>query len=416
MLGTITAAETAPRPRRATLWRRGTLLLLPVALVGYGGYRLVHPAAPEAAAPPPASVTTATPLARTVTEWDDYVGRFTASQSVEVRPRVSGQIVARHFTDGQMVRKGQLLFTVDPRPFRAAEGEARADVAAARSSLALARADLARAERLSGDEALSAGEVDRLRSRAQAAAATLAGAEARLRSRALDVEWTEVRAPISGRVSDRRVDTGNLVTGGQTGTATLLTTINAIDPIYFSFDASEALVLKARHARAAGAGPARVEVRLQDETDYRWKGSLDFEDNGLDQRSGTLRARATIANPQGFLTPGLFGNMRLASGGTARALLVPEAAIQTDQARKTVLVVGPDNVVAAKPVTLGASLSGLRIVRQGLDPRDRVVIGGLQAAVPGSKVDPHPGRIAADAATPPATAETPPAAQASFAR
>jgi membrane fusion protein, multidrug efflux system len=396
-------------------WRRRALIIAPIVLVGALGAKIAYRG--DAAPPPmpPADVTIATPIARDVTEWDDYVGRFAPSQTVEVRPRVAGAVTSLHFRDGDIVRKGQLLFTIDQRPFQAALAEARAGVASARSALALARSDLGRATRLTGEDAISAGEVDSLRARVQAAEAALAAADARVRTRALDVEFSEVRAPISGRISDRRVDIGNLVAGGESGTGTLLTTINALDPIYFSFDASEALFLKARRERKAGAGAAPVEVRLQDEADYRWKGQIDFTDNGLDPRSGTIRGRATIPNPGLFLTPGLFGNMRLSSGGMVHALLVPDAAVQTDQVRKTVLVVGPDNVVAAKPIVIGPVVDGLRIVRSGLAPNDRVVIAGMQSAAPGAKVAPHPGKVAPDPNAAAPAASTPVPAQATFA-
>jgi RND family efflux transporter MFP subunit len=397
-------------------WQRRTLVAVPLALAAVLGFKAFHhgPAAP--AAMPPADVTIATPLARDVTEWDDYVGRFVASQSVEVRPRVSGQVVERHFKDGDVVKKGQILFTIDQRPFQAAQAEARANVASAQSALMLARSDFARANRLSGDDAVSAGEIDALRSKVQSAEAALAAAQARLRERSLDVEWTEVRAPVSGRISDRRVDTGNLVVGGEGTSATLLTTINALDPIYFSFDASEALFLKAQRAKQEGKPATTVQIRLQDEAAYKWTGTLDFTDNGLDPRSGTIRGRATIANPGSFLTPGMFGNMRLTTGGTTHALLVPDASIQTDQARKTVLVVGIDNSVTAKPVTLGATINGLRIIRSGLMPGDKVVIAGMQGAIPGTRVAPHTGTIAPDTAASAPEAETPVPAQATFAR
>lgn len=403
--------DADPKPR----WRRG-LVLVPIVLAGAIGFKLFHhgPAAP--AAMPPADVTVATPLARDVTEWDDYVGRFVASQSVEVRPRVSGQVTQRHFKDGDVVKQGQILFTIDQRPFLAAQAEARANVESAQSALTLARSDFARANRLSGDDAVSAGEIDALRSKVQSAEAALAAAQARLRTRSLDVEWTEVRAPVSGRISDRRVDVGNLVGGGEGTSATLLTTINALDPIYFSFDASEALFLKAQRAKQQGKPATAVQIRLQDEAAYKWTGTLDFTDNGLDPRSGTIRGRATIANPGSFLTPGMFGNMRLTTGGTTHALLVPDASIQTDQAHKTVLVVGPDNSVTAKPVTLGATVNGLRIVRTGLNPGDKVVIAGMQGAIPGTKVSPHAGTIAPNAAADVPDAEAPVPAQATFAR
>jgi RND family efflux transporter MFP subunit len=307
-----------------------------------------------------------------------------------------------------------LLFTIDQRPFLAALAEARAATASARSALLLAQNDYARVQRLSGDEAVSASEVDMLRSRLQAAQAALAGAQARERSRALDVEFTHVRAPISGRVSDRRVDIGNLVAGAEGSGATLLTTINKLDPIYFTFDASEALYLKSQRDKG---DDGVVEVRLQDEADYRHRGRLDFTDNGLDPRSGTIRVRAVFANPDNFLTPGLFGNMRLANGGKANALLVPDEAIQSDQARKTVLVVGKDDSVAVKPVELGPIVEGLRIIRSGLTPTDRVIVSNIQAAMPGAKVAVKPATIRpAPAPVTPVDSAAPIAAQATFAR
>jgi RND family efflux transporter MFP subunit len=379
------------------------------------GWRVLDRPVAEAAVMPPAVVQAAHPLLRDVTQWDDYVGRFAPSQTVEVRPRVSGAITAIHFRDGDFVRKGQPLFTVDPRPYVAALAEAQAEAASAGSALALARSDYARVAGLTGDEAVSAGEVDALRAKLRAAGAALAAAQARIRQRALDVEFSVVRAPISGRVSDRRIDVGNLVSGEGGAGATLLTTINAVDPIYFTFDASEALFLKAQRDRAEKRAAQDVEVRLQDETDYRWKGSLDFTDNGLDPRSGTIRIRATFANPQGFLTPGLFGNMRLASGGTVKALLVPDAAVQSDQARKLVYVVGRDGTVAAKQVELGPLVDGLRVVQAGLAPGDSVVISNFQAAAPGSKVAVRPGTIAVPLPATPAGPAAPMAAQATLA-
>jgi RND family efflux transporter MFP subunit len=362
------------------------------------------------------TVTVAVPLQREVTEWDDYIGRFEASRSVEVRPRVSGAITAVHFTDGQIVRAGQPLFTIDPRPFGAALAEARAGVATAQSDLALARADLDRAQRLIAVDAVSRSEVDRLRARVQAATAALAGAQARVHARALDVEFSTVRAPIGGRISDRRIDAGNLVSAGDGPSGTLLTTINALDPIYFTFDGSESLFLKAR--REGGDKGAQVQIRLQDETDYKWQGRIDFTDNALDPKSGTIRARAVLRNPDLFLAPGMFGNMRLASSGTVKALLVPDTAVQTDQARKMLLVAGKDGTVAARPVTLGPVIDGLRVVRSGIAADDRIIITGTQMAMPGSKVQAKAGKIApeARAATSHAPGSLSLAGQATFAR
>jgi RND family efflux transporter MFP subunit len=309
------------------------------------------------------------------------------------------------------VRRGQPLFTIDPRPYRAALAEAQAGVATAKSDLALAQSDLDRALRLVEADAVAQSEIDALRARVTAAQAALAAAQARVRSRSLDVEFTTVRAPIGGRISDRRVDPGNLVAAGDGPAATLLTTIVATDPLYFTFDGSEGLFLEARREGRDRGAP--VEIRLQDETGYSWQGELDFTDSGLDPDSGTIRARAVVRNPDNFLTPGMFGNMRMASGGTEKAMLVPDTAVQTDQARKLLLVVAKDGTVAAKEVELGPVIDGgLRVIRGGLAPGDRVVIEGTQMAIPGSKVTARRGRIDPPAPEDPeaAVAEAPPGA------
>jgi RND family efflux transporter MFP subunit len=397
-------------------WRKRHASLAAIALILAGGvtWKLIDRPEAQAAATPLVTVGVAAPLSRAVTQWDDYVGRFAPSQTVEIRPRVSGSVTAIHFRDGDMVKAGQLLFTIDQRPFLAALAEAKANTASARSALLLAQNDYSRVQRLTGDEAVSASEVDSLRSRLQAAQAALAGAQARERQRALDMEFTQVRAPISGRVSDRRVDIGNLVSAGEGAGASLLTTVNRLDPLYFNFDASEALYLKSQRDKGANGA---VEIRLSDESDYRHKGRLDFTDNGLDPRSGTIRVRAVFDNPDMFLTPGMFGNMRLANGGKVQALLVPDEAIQSDQARKTVLVVGKDDSVVAKPVELGPVVDGLRIVRAGLTPGDRVIVSNIQSAMPGARVATRTTAIKAQPApVTPTDAAAPIAAQATFAR
>lgn len=410
-----TVAAPPPGPRRGLL-RRGAALAIAVAFAGGAAWQLLPPPPPAKATMPAITLGVAAPLVRDVVQWDDYVGRFAASQAVDVRPRVAGQIVAKHFRDGDLVGKGQLLFTIDPRPYAAALAEARAQVASARSSLTLARADWQRVSRLNGDEAVSAAEKDQLRARLDAASAALAAAQAREARAALDMEFTQVRAPIAGRVSDRRVDVGNLVAAGDGTNATLLTTISANDPIYFDFDASEALFLKARREQGTSGRGAQVQIRLQDEADYKWTGHLDFTDSGLDPHSGTIRVRAVLDNPQGFLTPGLFGSLRLANAGTTRALLVPDEAIVPDQARKTVMVVGRDGVVGAKPVELGPLVDGLRVIRSGLTPGDRVVVGNLVAATPGAQVSTRPEPITPQHGTATPGASAPAASQATFAR
>jgi RND family efflux transporter MFP subunit len=395
--------------------RRAQIAIGALALVAVAGlgWKFIGGTEPAAALPPPALVQVAHPLVKDVTEWDDYVGRFAPSKTVEVRPRVSGAITQVLFRDGDYVQAGQALFVVDPRPYAASLAEARADAASASATLALARSDYARVAGLTGDEAMAASEVDNLRSRVRAAEAALAAAQARVRSRSLDVEFATVRAPISGRVSDRRVDAGNLVSGDAGANATLLTTINAVSPIYFTFDASESLFLKAQRDKAKGA-TSDVEVRLQDEAAYRWKGKLDFTDNGLNPSSGTIRIRASLDNKDGFLTPGMFGNMRLANGGTVKATLVPDAAVRSDQTRKVVMVVGKDGTVAAKPVEVGPLVDDLRVIRSGLDAGDSVIVSNYQAAIPGTKVTTKVGRIErGKVESAPAPAE-PAAAQATF--
>ncbi|MCB5426441.1 efflux RND transporter periplasmic adaptor subunit [Altererythrobacter sp. CC-YST694] len=392
--------------------RKRALGIVGIVAALAGAWYLLGAAGDAPPPPPPAAVTVSAPLQRQITEWDEFVGRFEASRAVEIRPRVSGAVTAVHFKDGQIVRKGQPLFTIDPRPFTAALREAQADVSAASSDLALARSDLERASRLVEFDGVSKSEIDRLRARERAAAATLAAAQARVNSRALDVEFSTVRAPMTGRVSDRRVDPGNLVSAGDGGSGTLLTTLMAVDPIYFSFEGSEALFLKARRNGAGEGLP--VAVRLQDESDYVHQGRLDFTDNSLDPRSGTIRARAVFDNPDLFLTPGMFGNMHLATGGKVNALLVPDTAVQTDQARKLLLVVKQDGTVAAKPVQLGPVIDGLRVIRSGLQPTDRVVIVGTQFAAPGSKVEIRKGTIAPIKAEPKPAIAAPLSGKATF--
>ena len=341
----------------------------------------------EAQGPPPApEVSVATPLVDQVVDWDEFTGRFEAPQSVDVRARVGGYIQAVHFRDGQYVRKGQLLFTLDARPAQAALASARAQAAQAEAQVALARSELARAESLLEIQAVSQAEVDQKRAAVQTAEAGVASARAAVRGRELDVEFTRVTAPISGRVSDRRVDAGNLVGGGSSA-ADVLTTIVASSPIHFVFEASEAVMLRyQRDARDGTSAPIRI--RLQDETGFRWSGTVDFSDNAVDPASGTIRLRAVVQNGDGFLKPGLFGQARVAGAAPYQALLVPDAAIATDQARRVVYVVDAENVVVARPVELGPLSDGLRVIRSGIEATDRVIVNGQLRARPGQPVTP----------------------------
>ena len=397
------------RSRTSARLRIGVALLL-IVLLAYGAWTVFGGDKAQAGPPPIPTVGAARPIQRSIVEWDDYSGRFEASRWVEIKPRVTGQLQAVHFRDGEIVRQGQLLFTIDDRPFVAALNEARARANAARTALALARAEFARASALVDEEAISREEVDTRRAAVASAQAQVAALDAVVQQRALDVDFTRIRAPIGGRISDRRVHGGTLIAANET----LLTTINALDPIHFVFDGSEGLYLRSQRNREAGSAPA-VEIRLQDESDYRWKGRVDFNDNRIAADSGTMRSRAIVANPTHFLTPGMFGNMRLASGVRRDALLVPDAAVMTDQARKIVLVV-KGGVVEARPVSVGARVGTLRTIRSGLTPADVVVIDGVQMAQPGAKVNVRQAKLA-DAAPAPAPLPdlAPPPSQATLA-
>ncbi|PRB48946.1 efflux RND transporter periplasmic adaptor subunit, partial [Brevundimonas sp. MYb33] len=361
-------------------------------------------------------VTVATPLARQIVDWDEVTGRFEAPRTVDVRARVGGYIQSVHFKDGDFVRQGQLLFTLDPRPAQAALASAQAQLAQAQAQLTLARTEFTRSEGLLASQAVSQAEVDSKRGAVAQAQAAVSAANAAIRARQLDVEFTRVTAPISGRVSDRRVDPGNLVGGGSSA-GDVLTTVVSASPIYFVFDGSEALALKyQRDARTGGAAPIRI--RLQDETSYDRVGTLDFTDNAIDPASGTIRLRAVVQNADGFLKPGMFGQAQLAGAGAYQALLVPDAAISTDAARRVVIVVKPDGSTEPRAVQTGPLVDGLRVIRSGLKPTDRVIIaGGQRIQMPGMKVQAKAGTIAPVAQQPNAAPVTQaaPASSASFA-
>lgn len=349
-------------------------------------------------APPAPPVQVATPLAKRITNWDEYTGRFEASEQVDVRARVSGFIDSVHFRDGSLIQKGDLLFTIDQRPYKLAVDVARAEVARAKAQVELAQNEVERAEGLTQNRTITARDVDQRRANLNSAVGSLQGAEANLKNAELNLEWTEVRAPLAGRISNRRVDPGNLIAGGQSG-ASLLTTIVAVAPIYFTFDVSEADFL--RYARMSNPGGeaakdsgALVEVRLADEPKWGRRGKVNFFDNALNARSATIRGRAVFENKDQFLTPGVFGRLRFFAG-ESDALLVPDTVIASDQAHKVVLTVGPENKVVPKSVVLGPLSEGLRVIRSGLTPEDKVIVGGTANPMvrPGVAVTPQPGEI-----------------------
>jgi membrane fusion protein, multidrug efflux system len=345
------------------------------------------------------AVTVSRPVQQKITEWDEYTGRFVAVKTVEIRARVSGFIDSIHFKDGQIVKQGDLLFIIDPRPYRLAVEQATADRDRTRAKLAIARSDVERATPLVRSQTVTEREFDTRKSTQEDASAAVLSADAALKQAQLNLEWTEVRAPIAGRISDRRVDAGNLIAGGQSG-ATLLTSIVSIDPIHFVFDGSEADFIHYLRLAAAGERPSSrdvqnpVAVRLADESDYKHLGRMDFVDNVVNAKTGTIRGRAIFENKDGFLTPGFFGRVRL-FGGEHDALLLPDSAIASDQSNKIVFTVAADDTVGVKRVELGPLVHGLRVIRSGLNAGDRVVIEGLARARPGQKVKAEDGKIEA---------------------
>jgi membrane fusion protein, multidrug efflux system len=352
-------------------------------------------------APPAFPVTVAPPLLKHIKTWDEYPGRFEALARVELRPRVSGYVDQVNFKEGSNVKQGDLLFTLDKRPFEIAVEAAKAEVARAKAQVDFAQADLERAAPLVESKALSEQVFEQRKSTLGVAQAQVMSAAAQLRSAELNLEWAEVRAPISGRISDKKIDVGNLVIGGQVN-STLMATIVTTDPIHFVFDASEADYMRYARLNQSGARPSSrttanpVRVKLADETEWAHEGVMDFVDNSFNQRSGTIRGRALLSNKDDLLTPGIFARIQL-YGGDVDAFLIPDAAIISDQARKIVYTVNADDVITATPVTLGQMYEGLRVIKAGLKADDRIVIEGVAnpAIRPGTKVAPTDGTIKA---------------------
>jgi multidrug efflux system membrane fusion protein len=347
----------------------------------------------QAAAPPAPKVTVAKPVLRTIVDQDEYVGRFVAVDAVEVRARVSGYLDKVHFQDGQAVKQGDLLFTIDKRPFQNTVDQARANLALARSNLEFTEADLARGKQLLRDRTISEQVFDQRNQAFRNAQASVAANEAMVRQAELDLEYTELKAPISGRIGDRRVTPGNLVTGGAGGTTTLLAAIVSIDPIRLEFTFDEASLLRyerlARDGNDVTGRNSPVRLRLIDEQDFAHHGKMDFVDNVIDRGTGTIRGRAQFANADGLFTPGMFARVQVPGSAPYQAMLLPDVAIGTEQARKFVLVVNADNVATQKYVTLGDVVDGLRVIKSGLAADDRVIVNGLMQARAGGKVTPQ---------------------------
>ncbi len=347
----------------------------------------------QAAPPPPPKVTVSKPLEREVLEWDEYTGRLEAVDSVDVRARVSGYLQSIHFTDGQIVKEGDLLFVIDPRPYQASLDRADAELKLAQARLSLAKNALARAKNLLSARAISEEEADTRASDEKVAAATVQQAEAAINAAKLDVEFTQVRAPISGLISRKYVTEGNLINGGTGGT--LLTTIVSLNPIYCYFDADEQSFLKYNRMGLEGLRPdTRTEespayLELADETGYPHKGYVDFLDNRVDMQTGTIRGRGVFENPGDILTPGLFARLKIVGSAPYEAILLPDEAVGSDQSQKYVLVVNPETkVVEYKQVQLGPIINGFRVIRSGVKPGDLVIVKGMQRVMPGAVVDP----------------------------
>ena len=368
---------------------RSTIVLLSAVVLGACG----ESNSAKQSEPPPPSVSVSESLRRTVTEWDEFTGRFLPIDFVSIRPRVSGYLQSAHFEEGTMVKKGDLLFVIDPRPYEAAAEEAQGGLQTAQAQLTFTTRDLERAIELGRTQAVSQQVIDQRRQAMQSAEAAVITAEGALKRAKLDVEFTRIMSPIDGRIGRKLITEGNLVTGGDTA-GTALTTVLSLDPIYFYFNIDEQTYLKNSRLRLAAqpsqsqGDPNPVHIALPDDTDFPHEGHMDWIDNQLDLGTGTLRGRAVLPNPKLQFSPGQFGRVRLVGSAPYEALLLPDTAIGSDQSRKIVYVVGKDNVVEMREVKLGRLIDGLRIVREGLKPEEQVVTSGLQRVRAGTAVTP----------------------------
>jgi RND family efflux transporter MFP subunit len=351
-------------------------------------------------APPPPQVSVAQVLEKRVKDWDEFTGRMQAVESVEIRPRVSGYIDKVAFTEGSQVKRGDLLFVIDPRPYKADADRAAADVKRYKTALELARIELARVQRLKDSGAVSEEELDERKSTLAQTEANVAGAEAALEAANLNLNFTQVTSPIAGRASRAEVTRGNLVTGGTNG-GTLLSSVVSMDPMYLYFDADEQSYL--RYSQMARSGerlssrdsPNPVQVGLANEEGFPHSGTVDFVDNQLNPQTGTIRARAVLQNKDGLYTPGLFARVQLLGSSEYSAILIDDRAVNTDQSQKYVFVLGPNNMIEYRRVKLGRVIDGLRVVREGLKPGEVIVVNGAQRVHPGITVTPQKTQMGA---------------------
>jgi RND family efflux transporter MFP subunit len=409
-----TRAPTSPTTADAQVAKRGGRILLIVLIVIAAAALAYHymisgqgQQAATGAAPPAPPVTVAKPLVKELREWRDFTGQFAAPDAVEIRARVSGYLESVNFSDGQLVKQGDLLFVIEPKPFEIALENAKAQLAQAEAQLQLAQAQLERTAQLRKNDYASQETYDERVAQVNVAKATRDAASAEVDQAKLNLAYTRVMAPVSGRVGQHEVSVGNLVMGGTGGSTTLLTTIVSLDPIWLEFNVSEGdgmaykrLVQKGE-VESARNNKVEVQGQLMDETTWPLKGTIDFVDNQYNRTSGTIRVRATFPNPNLFITPGQFGRVRVPMSQEKPTMLVPDAAVVTDQSVKMLFTVAKDGTVVPKPVELGSLADdNLRIIKSGITPDDRVIINGLLRARPGQKVTPEPGEIKPPAAAP----------------
>lgn len=381
-----------------------TLFLTPVLVTSCD-----KPASNAKAGPPPVNVTVAQPVAQKITEWDEFSGRLAAPETVEIRARVSGYLDKIHFKEGALVKQGDVLFTIDPRPYEAEVARLEAEVARLMSRTELARIEATNAERLQRTQAISTEEVQRRFKSLVEAEAAVKGAESALTAAKLDLSFTEVRSPIEGRISNARVTIGNLVRGG-TQETTLLTTVVSVDPIYVYFEVDERSALKyrdlIREGKRASAldGSIPAEMGLANQADFPHRGAVDFVDNVLDPTTGTIRARAVFRNEDRLMAPGFFARVRIPGSGEYDGLLVRDNAINDDQGTSFVWIVGEDGKATYTKIELGPLVDGLRVVRSGLQGNEQIIINGQINVRPGGVVAAQPGQMIETA---PATAAAP---------
>ena len=372
---------------RSMIWSVAAAAVVAAGLAGCGQGQ-----PQQQGGPPTPAVTVAKPTQRTVTDQDEYVGRFVAVDSVEIRARVSGYLERVHFTDGQLVKQGDPLFSIDKRPLQNTFDQVKSTLAQSRANLAFTDADLQRASSLVRDSTITQQTFDQRTQAKRVAEASVAAQEAAVAQATLDLEFADLKSPVTGRIGDRRVSPGNLVTGGTSGNTTLLATINSIDPIRFEFTFDEASYLRYERAGKDGKdvtsreGSVIVSLKLIDEKDFAHQGRMEFVDNAIDRASGTIRGRAVFSNPNGFFTPGMFARIRVPGSSPYSALLVPEVAIGSDQARKFVLVVNAEGAAQQKYVELGQAVGPLRVIKGGVTAEDNVVVNGNARVRPGQKV------------------------------